>query len=88
MPTDWEALDYDDPCAVLAALRPAYYRLVAGSMRETVEFQAGNGQTRRVTFTRTNIAALRAEVARMEIRCKAAQTGKTPRFAVQGGGST
>jgi hypothetical protein len=69
------ATDYADPCAVLPRIREAYYALLEGRRAELVEFDAGNGVRRRVQYGPGDIAALRAELSRLEdavrqpIRC-------------------
>lgn len=83
--TDFNAIDYDDPCAILTVLRPAYYRLLAGSTRETVKFQAGNGETQEVTYAKSNIDALRAEISRLTDACNAKNGVPSKRFAIRGG---
>ena len=79
-------VDYDDPCALLALMRPAYYALLGGSKAETVKFSSANGQTREVTYARTNITALRAEVRQLESACTAKSSGRSRRFAIRAGG--
>lgn len=79
-------LNYDDPCALLAVLRPAYYGLLGGSKAETIEFDAGNGVRRKVTYARSNINTLRDEVRRLEAACAAKTDGRPRRFAMTPGG--
>jgi hypothetical protein len=76
--------DYDDACAMLEVLKPAYYSLLGGTLAQEVEFRAGNGTVRRTKFTATNIAALRNEIANLETKC-AAQSGKTRRHTILAG---
>lgn len=74
----WTDLDYSDPCALLAALRPAYYALLAGSAEERVRF----GE-REVVYSRTSLTALQAEVRRLEGVCAAKTSGRPTRFAIR-----
>ena len=83
--TDFNAVDYDNPCAVLAVLQPAYYRLLAGGTRETVKFQAGNGETQEVTYAKSNISSLRAEILRLTDACNAKNGIPKKRYAIRGG---
>jgi len=79
------AVDYSDPCAVLAVLRPAYYELLAGAKAQTVTFAAGNGSQRSVTYYQTSLKELRAEIARLEVQCAAASGGSRRRCVYAGG---
>jgi hypothetical protein len=85
MAIDFEALDYSDPCALLAAMRPAYYELIAGKGAQSVTFTAGNGTTKSVMFHRTDISLLSALITRLENEC-AEKQGKRRRYAVRAGG--
>jgi len=77
---DWTALDYDDPCALLAVLRPAYYQLVAGEKETEVTYE---GSAYKLHLT--SIEQVRSVVRELEQACLAKQ-GKTPtRFAGVGG---
>lgn len=76
------AIDYSDPCAVLAVLRPAYYAILGGSNAEIVKFSAGNGTSREVTYTRVSITKLEGEIRRLEEACYKQTNGKTQRYAV------
>lgn len=76
----WDTLDYDDPCATLAVLRPVYYRLLAG--QKVVELQHGDTSTR---FDQTNLTQLAEQVRQLTSACKAATTGKTQRHATIAG---
>lgn len=77
--------DYADPCAVLPRIRDAYYALLEGRRPELVEFDAGSGVRRRVQYSRGDIPALRAELARLEVLC-AQQSGARRRFGLRAGG--
>lgn len=79
MAVDWDALDYENPTALLAVLRPAYYRLLAGD----AEFEIEGQDRRRVRFAQTDIKALAAVIADLEVRAAAA-SGKRRRFAMHG----
>lgn len=83
MAIDFEAIfggvDYD-PCAALAALRPAYMQLVAGASTQKVTFR-----DRDVWFHKGEVSALRAVIAQLESEC--AEKNGTPRrrFAITAG---
>lgn len=84
MAIDYEALfgiaEYD-PCAALAALRPAYMRMVAGETTQKVTFR-----DRDAWFHKGDINAFRALIEQMESEC-AAKNGVTirRRMAITGG---
>lgn len=79
MAADWDALDYSDPCALLAALRPAYYKLIAGE----ADFEIEGTDRRRVRFAQTDLKALAAVIRDLEVQC-GARTGQRRRFALTG----
>jgi len=79
MADSWNALDYDDPCAVLAALRPAYHRLIAGEREVEIRF---DGQS--VRFTESGMSRLESRIKTLEAEC-AAKNGKRKRFAIRAG---
>ena len=79
MSVDWDALDYSDPCALLAALRPAYYRLLAGDAEQEIE----GTDRRRVRFQQTDTKGLAAVIRDLEGQC-AAKSGRRRRFAMTG----
>lgn len=79
MAINWEALDYSDPCALLNALRPGYYKLLAGE----ADFEIEGTDRRRLRFHQTDIKALGNVIRDLEARCGAAQ-GKRRRFAMVG----
>lgn len=75
--------DWGDPCAALAALRPAYYALVSGRQVQTLTH---NGKT--VTYARADIPRLANEIARLESACAAQTSGaaaRPRRFAITAG---
>lgn len=82
---DFGALDYDDPCAVLAAMQPCYYQLMAGARAQTVTFEAGNGTIKTVIMHKTDVERLAALIAKLKTQCAAA-SGKRQRFAIRAGG--
>lgn len=79
MAVNWDALDYSDPCALLAALRPAYYRLLAGE----ADFEIEGTDRRRLRFAQTDIKGLAAVIRDLEGQCSA-KAGKRRRFAMTG----
>lgn len=76
MATDWSAVDYDDPCALLALLRPILYSRIGGAGQVT-ETQHGDTRTRYAEGL--SVRELAAEVRRLESLCKAQTTGKSNR---------
>lgn len=79
MAVNWDALDYSDPNALLAALRPAYYKLVAGE----AEFEIEGADRRRVRFAQTDLKGLAAVIRDLEVKAGAAD-GRRRRFAMTG----
>lgn len=75
--------DVNDPCAMLAALRPVYYALLTGESVQEIEFRAGNGTTRRVRYSAVDLVALRTEIAQLEAKCAA--SGRARRHAIIAG---
>jgi len=82
---DFGAIDYDNPCAVLAVMKPRYYQMVAGASAQTVTFEAGNGTNKTVIFHKSDLERFGALIAKLEQECRAA-SGKKMRFAVRAGG--
>lgn len=76
----WDTLDYDNPCAVLAVLRPIYYRLRSG--QRVVEVQHQDTRTR---FDQTSLKDLGEQIAQLTLECQAAQTGVSRRHAIIAG---
>jgi hypothetical protein len=74
--TDWTALDYDDPAALLAVLRPAYYKLLAGETDAEIE----GTDRRRVRFQPGDAKRLEVIIRDLEARVDRAN-GKRRRFA-------
>lgn len=66
--------DWTDPCAVLAWLRPQYYKVAAG--RQTVTTVHGDTQT---TYSRSNLRELVAVMRDLEAQCAKAQGSTTGR---------
>jgi len=66
MAVNWETLDYSNPAALLAVLRPAYYRLIAGATVASVDVPVGNGATIRTSYSQGDVKALGAVVTRLE----------------------
>lgn len=79
-------VDYSDPCAVVPLLREAYYALLAGEKAQTVTFEAVDGIKRTTTYHKADIAALAAEIRRLDGECAAKTTGRPARFAISTGG--
>ena len=80
-------IDESDPCAAAAALRAAYYQIVAGQQAMTVSFRAGaTGVERQVVFHRADPARLLTIIRGFEERCAAASGGRPRRYAIRAGG--
>ena len=76
-----------DPCVAASQLRTVYHSLIMGRTVETVEFAAGNGSSRRVTYSAANLAELKNEIARMDAQCQSASGGRPRRFGLRAGGT-
>lgn len=76
MAVDWTTLDYSNPAALLAVLRPAYFRLVAGDAEAEIE----GHDRRRVKFHAGDKEALQRVIADLE----AQQGGTRRRYALVG----
>lgn len=79
--TDWSAIDYDDPCALLAVLRPLYYARLGGQSARMTQ----HGDTRFEAFEGMPMRDFAAEIRRLESACKLKQTGKSPRNVIIAG---
>jgi hypothetical protein len=81
-------IDPNDPCGAATQLRAAYHSLIMGQQAQEVEFDAGNGSRRRVKYSSVNLAALQAEIQRMDNACAALTLPTRPkRFGIRAGGS-
>lgn len=83
MAIDYEAIfggETYDPCAALAALRPAYMRLRAEKSVARVTFR-----DRTVEYHREDIAELGTLIAQLESECAAKQGRSKPRAAITAG---
>ena len=78
-------INYDDPAAVLAILRPAYIALLAGGKALSVDIPTPGGSPRRVTYHQTDLKMLRDEVRRLKAIVAANATGKPRRGAFRPG---
>lgn len=82
MAVDWNAIA-DDPCALVAVLRPILYERMAGTGGNVTETQHVDTRTR---FSEgMSIRELAAEVRRLESLCKAVQTGRPTHNAIIAG---
>lgn len=70
-------VDASDPCALLEALRPAYFKMLAGETE--AEFRHGETSVRVNVFA-TNLTELRSVIERLEAKC-AARQGRRRRHA-------
>lgn len=75
----WEGLNYSDPVALLAQLRPVYYRLVAGQAESEIE----GADRRRLRFQQADMARLEKLIAKLEADVARIE-GKPRRFALVG----
>ena len=73
-------IDWSDPCAVLAELRPRYYALVSG---QGVKELRHNDKV--IVNHNTSAAALKTEIAQLEVACAAKQGNAPKRFAIRAG---
>lgn len=70
-------IDWSDPCAALAALRPTYYAVLGGAKRR-VRFD-----DREIEYHPANARELGSVIARLEAECAARQGQAPKRFAIQ-----
>lgn len=75
-----DGMDWTDPCAVLAVLRPAYYALISG---EQVKELRHNGKV--IVNHATKASDIKAEIAELEIACAKKQGLAPKRFAMRAG---
>ena len=81
-----DPIDLDDPCARYHALRTAYHDLLTGGSVVRTRFRNGEDE-RETQWSQTNISALRSELVIARNECSQATTGRSGRFAIQGGPS-
>lgn len=77
MPADLDDVDWSDPCAAAAALRPYYFRALAGGAEVSIRFD-----DRSVTYSQANLTELRARLEGFEEACAKLQGGTRRRFAI------
>lgn len=73
------AVDLADPCALWEALYAVKLRLLAGEEIEETEIRSPVSQNR-IRIARGNMAALDAELMRLQSACEKARTGKRIRY--------
>lgn len=73
-------IDWTDPCAVAAALRPAYYQLISGAAAVRIRIE-----NRDVEFAKTSVETLRVEISRLDAACAIKQGMPTTRYAIRAG---
>lgn len=78
--------DWTNPCQRAAALTSAYYEIIAGGSAASIEY-AANGVSRKVTFSFSNVEALRRQMIEAEDQCAIATGGprRNRRFAIGSG---
>lgn len=75
-------VDYDDPCAVLDALRKARIRLAMGEQEIRIRTREGDAE-QEVMFSPAKIADLDGLIRQYEALCPTAARG--PRYAITAG---
>jgi len=80
------AVNDDDPCQRLAALKSAYYALISGQAETLVRYKGPEGE-REVRYSSGNIERLSAAIALAETECAEAQgtLNRNRRFSIRGG---
>lgn len=73
-------IDWTDPCAVAASLRPAYYQLIAGAAAVSIRVE-----NREVTFAKTDVVLLKTEITRLDNACALKQGQNPKRRAIRFG---
>lgn len=81
MAINFEALDYDDPCALLQTLRPVRMRLITGN--GVAEVRQSDGRTMKLQSA--DLAALDRLIAQLENDCAVKQGKRRRRFAATAG---
>lgn len=80
-----DPIDYTDPCARAAALRTAYYSILAGDRESLIRTKTNEGE-REIRFQAGNVLKLEAELRRAEAECAATLPAAVgPRFAITAG---
>jgi hypothetical protein len=65
-------VDWENPCEAAVAVRNAYYDLLTNKTGQRLRFRSGESE-REITFNPANLAALREELARLEMACAKAK---------------
>lgn len=80
------AVDYNDPCARLAALQAAYYSLISGQSESLIRYKGPEGE-REVRFSAGHIEALNSEIKLASAQCAAASgtPDASRRYSIRGG---
>jgi hypothetical protein len=79
-----ETVDMTDPCALCAALRAVYYRVLAGLAETRIRFRNGEDEED-VMYGPADKDALKIELAKQEALCAAKTTPRPPRFCFTAG---
>ena len=79
-------IDWDDPCDRAKALSNAYYSLLSGGNAQRVRSRGGESETD-VTYSATNLNALRSEMIAAQEACAVKNGAANPRrrFAITAG---
>lgn len=79
------AVDWTDPCARAAALRTAYFALIAGDREQRIRVSI-SGAEREVVYAAAKLELLASELRRAEAECSASTGGTAGRrYAIRGG---
>lgn len=80
MPSPFDGIDIEDPCAVWPILHKAHLNLLAGKTYTRVRIGQDD-----VSFGKTDIAALERKVNELKSACEASQSGRRRRRAFTAG---
>jgi hypothetical protein len=76
------AIEQDDPCERAKQLKVIRDKLITGQGVAEYEFEAGNGQRRRVKYSAASLDQLNREIAAAENACAISQGKRPRRFAI------
>ena len=79
-----DPVDWDDPCARAAALRSAYYDLLAGKREVRIRYRSSDTEDD-ISFAQASTAALQNELRRAEIACAVKQGKRPGQHAIRAG---
>ncbi len=73
-----------DPCGRAEALRALRDKILTGQAVEETEFEAGNGQRRKVRYSKANLSALEREIEHASNACNLTRGVRSRRFVIGG----